>query len=227
MEAKVQKHEKKYKLEEIEKQKKEQGEKERFLRALNELKILSSKEYIAQLKQKAETHPIWKHNAPYLPFSWHELPDFVNADIPNGDWIFGCDRRIWQTAFYKSFIWKGNDKRFCIENVDNWLQNKVGCKVSRSVTILGIDGKHYRELVPADIYANLPSSWKTLRAYFNYLRDLGMLEFSGDDYRNPGNDWFRAIGKKPKPDSRTKAKSQMNKPIENKFFDQFLLLFPT
>lgn len=192
--------EKKYKQEEIEKQRKEHRESEQLLQALDELKALSSKESIEQLKQKAEMHPVWKYNAQHLPFSWHELPDFVNADIPNGDWIFGCDRRIWQAAFYKSFIWSvwGSRKPFCVKHVDDWLQNKVGCKVHPSVKIVGRYGKRYPQLVPVDIYSNLPGSWKTLRAFFNYLWDLGMLEFSGNDYSNPGNDWFRVIDKKPK-----------------------------
>lgn len=192
----IQAQEEKYKQEEIKKQRKEQIEKEQLLQALDELKALSSTESIAQFKQKAETHPVWKYNAQHLPFAWHELPNFVNADIPNGDWIFGCDRRIWQTDFYKSFICR-NDKPFCVKNVDNWLQNKVGRKVLQSVKIVGIYGRRYPQLVPADIYANLPSSWKTLRAYFNYLWDLGMLEFSGNDYYNPGNVWFRVVSTKP------------------------------
>jgi hypothetical protein len=189
--------EKKYKQEEFEKQRKERREKEQLLQALDELKPLSSKESIAQLKQEAETHPIWKYNARYLPFSWHELPDFVNADIPNGDWIFGCDRRIWQTAFYKSFILWGNDKSFCVRNVDRWLQNRVGCKVHSSVRIVGIYGRRYPQLIPNNFYDNLLSSWRSLRTYFNYLWDLGMLEFTGADYHNPGNDWFRVVRKTP------------------------------
>lgn len=193
----IQAQDEKYKLEEIKKRRKEQIEKEQLLQALDELKTLSSKESITQLKQEAETHLVWKYNAQNLPFSWNKLPGFVNADISNGDWIFGCDRRIWQTAFYKSFIWC-NDKSFSVKNVDNWLQNKVGCKVRQSIKIVGIYSKRYPQLVPANIYANPPSSWKTLRAYFNYLCDLGMLEFSGDDYHNPGNNWFRVIDKKPR-----------------------------
>jgi hypothetical protein len=192
---KIQAIEEKYKQEDIRKQRKEQREKEQLLQALDEVKALSSKESIEQLKQKAETHPIWKYHSKYLPFSWNELPDFVNADVPNGDWIFGCDRRIWQASFYSSFIWN-NDKPFCVKNVDRWLQNKVGCKVSRSVKIVGIYSQRY--LHSADIYANLPSSWKTLRLYFYYLCELEMLRFSGNNWHEPGNSWFQVISKNPK-----------------------------
>lgn len=79
--------------------------------------------------------------------------------------------------------------------VDDWLQNKVGFKVSQSVKIAGIYGRRYRQFVPDNIYDNLPSSWKTVRKYFYYLCDLGMLEFTGENYHNPGNHWFRVIKK--------------------------------
>lgn len=182
---KIRKREEKYKNEE-----------ELFLHALDDLKARSSKGSVEQLKQNAEMHPVWKYNAQHLPFSWNELPEFVNAEISDGDWIFGCDRRVWQTAFYKSFIWR-NDKPFSIKNVDGWLQNKIRCNVHQSVKVLGVYRKRYSKHVPADIYINLPSPWKTLRAYFNYLCELGMLEFSGDDYHSPGNGWFRVVSKKP------------------------------
>jgi hypothetical protein len=197
--------EEKYKQEEIQKQRKERRKKEQLLQALDELKTLASEESIAQFKQEAKTHPVWKHNAKYLPFSWQELPDFVSADIPNGDWIFGCDRRIWQTAFYKSFVWNSSKNRpFCVKLVDDWLQNKVGCKVHQSVKIVLMYSRRYYQLVPVNVYANRPSPWKTLRTYFNYLEKLEMLEWSGDDYHNPGNAWFRVIDKQPQAEALLK-----------------------
>ena len=184
---------KKKKKEEIAKQNKEQHEKKQLLQALEDLKPLCSKKYVEQLEQEAEAHPIWQHTKKYLSFSWHELPDFVNKDVPNGDWIFGCDRRVWQTAFCIAFICM-NAKEFCIKNVDNWLQNKKGLKVPNSAKIVGIYAWEYRQLIPDDISINIPSSWKTLEAYFFYLCKLGVLECSGG-YK--GNYWFKIVGENP------------------------------
>ena len=103
-----------------------------------------------------------------------------------------------QTAFYSSFIYWNNFKSFSIKTVDNWLQNTLGCKVNLSIKIAGIYRRHYSDIIPIDPYNDLPSSWKTLRKYFNYLEQLGMLEFSGDDYHNPGNIWFKVICKSPR-----------------------------
>ncbi|KKM04060.1 hypothetical protein LCGC14_1768050 [marine sediment metagenome] len=185
IQAQIQEQEEEYKQEEI-------REKKVLSRALYVLKTRPRKQYIAYLKQKAETSPVRKFYTQNLPFSWPDLPDFVNADIPNGDWIFGCDRRVWQTAFYKSFIWI-KEESFSVRRVHNWLQHIV--KINKSVEAVEIYGSCYPCLVSADIYASLPSSCGTLRAYFNYLCELGMLEFSGDELGDPGSCWFRVVSK--------------------------------
>lgn len=194
--VKIQEIEKKYEQEEIVKQKREQKEKAQLVQALDDLKILCSKEYIAQLKQEAEMHSVWKYHSERLKLSFNELPNFLNLDVPNGDWIFGCDRRVWQTAFYSSFICK-NGKPFCIKRVDEWLNNNAICKAPPSAKIVGIHGRSYPELILANFSGGLPSSWRTLRAYFWDLHDLGMLEFSGEDYRHGGNEWFKVKSKMP------------------------------
>lgn len=184
--------EKRYEQEKIRKQRQEEREKAPFLRAQADLKKLRSKEHIAQLNQKAETHPVWQRCKKYLSFSWHDLPDFLNAPVPDGDWIFGCDRRIWQTAFYGTFISK-TGVSFTSKRVDDWFQ-KNGCKVPSSVKAVGIYyGKRYPKLPPDD----MPSSLRTLKAYFWHLCELGMLEETGIDRRYPGSLWFRVIGKTP------------------------------
>ena len=160
-------------------------------------------EHITRIKQEADTHPVWKHISKYLPFSWHELPDYLNVDVSDGDWIFGCDRRIWQTAFYSYFI----DKRgtaFNVKVIDDWLQKTVGCKVPLCVKTVGTyySGKH-RQRVPSDVPESLPSSWRTLKEYFGYLCNLGILEFSGGgNWKQPGNDWFKVVS----PNMRQKIK---------------------
>ncbi len=196
LENKIFEQEKKYRQEEIKRKKIEQRGKEQLLPSLKELKILSSDESIAQFKQQAEAHPFWRDNARYLSFSFNNLPNFVNVDVPDGDWIFGCDRRIWQTACYNYFVLKRKDKPFLIKHVDGWLQDVLGFKVHQSVKIVGIYGRRNPHLVPDNIYNNLPSTWKTLRAYFIYLEKLGIVEFSRDIYAYRRNDWLRVINKK-------------------------------
>jgi len=194
--VKIQNQEKKYKQEEIEKQIKEKREQEDLLYALDNLKALSSKESIGEFKKNAKMHGVWKKYRQRLPFSFDALPNFLNKEVSNGDWIFGCDRCIWQIAFYYGFIWM-NGKSFSIKRVDKWLQCSLGLNVHRSIKIVGRYSKKYPGLIPNNTYDSLPSSWKTLREYFNYLCDLGMLEFSDYDYHNLGSCWFQVISTKP------------------------------
>lgn len=179
LEKKIQLREEKYKQEEIYKQKKKKMEQEQLSQALKDIKIISSDEHIAKLKQDAQTHSSWKYHSQFLQYPWDELPNHLNIEVPNGDWIFGCDRRIWQIAFY-SFFNRNIDKEFSVEIVDNWLQNKAGCRVPICAQNMGKYGRRYPHLIPADILSNLPSSWKTLEAYFNYLLKLEVLEFTGN-----------------------------------------------
>ncbi len=188
------------KQEELRKENKRKREQEQLAQAFVELNALRGIEHITRIKQEAATHPVWKHASKYLPFSWHELPDYLNVDVPDGDWIFGCDRRIWQTAFYSYFIDKSG-KAFCVKAVDDWLQ-RVGCKVPLCVKTVGIYSRKYRLRVPSDVSEGLPSSWRTLKEYFGYLCNLGILEFSGGNWKQPGNDWFKVVS----PNMRQKIK---------------------
>lgn len=197
LEEEIHTQEKRYNQKEIAKQKQAEKEKAQLLQALEDLAFLHSEERIAQLKKESEEHPVWKRTSRYLSSSWQELPEFLNVDVPDGDWIFGCDRRVWQTAFYSYFINREESCFFSVSNVDKWLQSTVGCEVSRSAAIVGIYGRKYPQLVPANLSDNLPSSWKTLKAYFWHLRDLRILEFSGKDSKHPGSFWFEVINRVP------------------------------
>lgn len=192
---KIHRYEELYKHEEINEQKRIENEKERLLHAWEEVKIISSKKHREKLKQKAETHSFWKTNAQHLPFSCNKLPDFVNAYVHNGDWIYGCYRSIWQSAFYLNFVCKDGNM-FFVQEADDWLRNKGGCKVPACVGILAINRKKHPQLVPD--WTSRLSSWETLRSYCNHLCELGMLKFISRDSPSPGSCIFEVISKTQK-----------------------------
>lgn len=197
---KIHEHEKKYKYEDIEKERQENREKRFLLQALDDLETLSSKKHLEQLKREIKTHPAYKYyiqNPSYNMFSWDELPNFLNAGVPNGDWIYGCDRSVWQTAFCSNFMHE-EEKILNIKEVDDWLRNTVGCKVPPCVGRLAIYGKKYPQLVPNNKHTTKISSWETLRTYCNYLCKLGMLKFIYGSWDYPGDCDFRVINKKPR-----------------------------
>lgn len=106
-----------------------------------------------QLEQEADKHPAWEFYSKYLQLSYGELPNFLNIDVPDGDWIFGCDKRIWQTTFYYHFIILNENNRnyFSIKEVDDWLQNTAKCKVPPCAQIVGTYGRRFPELIPINI----------------------------------------------------------------------------
>lgn len=194
---KIQRLEKEYKEKEIIKKKMEHKEKAQLLQALDELKKICSKEHISRLNQDAEMNALWKSNSGYFKYALDELPSYLNIEVPNGDWIFGCDRRIWKTAFYNSFIRNKNSKYFSVKQVNDWLKNIALCKIPRCAEVVGMYARRYPDLVPHDISNNIPSSWATLRSYFNHLCTLGILVFSGSDSQHKGSFWFGVIGRTP------------------------------
>lgn len=179
-----------YEQEKIKRQQREPIEKRQLIEALEELKHVTNKDYIAQLTKEAENNLVWRIHSNELQLILNELPDFLNLDLPNSDWIYGCDRRVWQIAVYNKFICKNNKPYFSVKQVDDWLQIACGFKVPSCAKTIGKLGRRYPELVPQEVLDNMPSSWTTLRAYFSYLERLGQLIYSGNDRRHRGSCWF-------------------------------------
>ncbi|WP_367607875.1 competence protein CoiA family protein [Legionella sp. W05-934-2] len=195
LKEKIQKVEKKYEQQEIIKQRREREEKNQLKVALSEFDKVCSEDIIAQLKEEANQHPILIAHSQDLKLSLNELPDFLDLDVPNGDWIYSCDRRVWQTAVYSYFICRRSTSYFSIKQVDDWLQNYCNCKVPPCAKIVGKFGRRHNDLVPEHISENMPSSWATLRAYLNHLSKLGILIYSGNDRKHNGSCWFEIFSR--------------------------------
>ena len=187
----IREQEKIYKQEEVE------FEKTELLEAIEEIQYLKSEEHIDQLEKEALSSPAWKYFSPYVPFEWEEFPEFINKEIPDGDWIFGCDRRLWQSVIYGYFILHKNNK-FSIELINDWL-NEYLCAPPRSVYTVWNLGKRYKQLLPVDLSDNLPWTWRTLRAYFDYLCEKGILECTGHERGKANNRWYKVLKAKNSP----------------------------
>lgn len=155
-----------------------------------ELKLFKTEEYVSNLKKNAEAHSAWKLLRNKYHLSLNDLPCFLNADVPHADWIFGCDRRIWQASIYYCFI-RGNDGNvFSILAVDSWLQYTAGCKSPLAAKKIAIQEAGHPESELADTSDNVPLTWRTLEAYFKYLDKLRMLAYVNFDPHNLGNFWY-------------------------------------
>lgn len=172
-----------------------------LMQALEELKPFRSENYIAQLTQEAEIHPLWKLISKNLQISLDELPDYLNVNVPDGDWIFGCDRRIWQSAIFCNYFInrKSSQCDLSIMRVDSWLTYNAKLIVPRHAKAAGMCDTRQNEVLPTDTSRSMPSSWNTLRAYFNHLCQLKMLVYTYHDHRHLGNLWYAIITNRPAP----------------------------
>ena len=164
--------------------------KQRLQNAIQDMAELSAPARVEELGRQAEHHHIWQDQKGSLPFAWNELPAYLNVAVPDGDWIYGCDRRIWQIALYSYFVCERRTP-FSVARVDEWLQSTVGLNVPSCVKTINRYSVTCREMVPAARKDFLPGPRNTLDAYFRVLCKIGTLapwvppwgphsEFGGD-----------------------------------------------
>ncbi|HAU1990130.1 competence protein CoiA family protein [Legionella pneumophila] len=181
LEIEILEREKEYKQKEI----------PRLKRALRDLKLDQSKNRIAKYKREAEICPLWKLYSYGLALSLDEMPTFLNVNVPNGDWIYSCDRRVWQTVFYKHYVINRGSTNLSLMGVNYFLKNT--CIVPRSVKIIESYADRYPELIPDDVAVNLPSTLKTISAYLDYLCEIEMLELTGREVHKKGNFEYKIL----------------------------------
>jgi ssDNA-binding Zn-finger/Zn-ribbon topoisomerase 1 len=177
---------------------KRKKEKNDFKKAILDVEKLLSTPHLNRLKEEAQKHPTWQYSQKYAPFSWENVPDFLNFKETGTDWIYGCDRRIWQINFFTYFVLKqGVGTDFCTSNIDEWLQSTVGCKVPLCLKTCMKYKRKYPELLDDKIGREIVSSWKTLNAFFYNLCEIGILKFMGREKGVRGSCWYRVNSEQP------------------------------
>lgn len=173
-------------------------------KALAEMRFYRSAAHLGKLRAGAENHFIWRDHVPSLRLKFDELPTFVNSSVPNGDWIYKCDRRLWQLAIYSYWIVRKR-KSFSSAYLDNWLQESLGFWVPGCVKIIADYGPKYPDLIQAGDRKDLPSTLKTLNAYCEVLCEAGILRLSGRDRNTPGSFWYSVQKIEPITSSNERA----------------------
>ncbi len=182
------------KIQELERKYDELNEqvKAELVQDLKLVKMLRSKKHKVRPIKELQRNAVWQVHGEGANLALEQLPNFLNRYVPDGDWIFGCDRRIWQAVIYHSFICNSNrEPYFCVREVAGHI--KFYCKVPRCIERLQEFSRYHPELVPPEFLDNTPSPQKTVQAYCNHLCELGMLEFSGDERDHQ----FHIISKMP------------------------------
>lgn len=115
--------------------------------------------------------PIWIKTARLLKLKGNNVPVFLNLEIP-GDFVFGCDRRIWQSHIFCKYV---NNK------VKLFGEDTFPISVKYILNQIKKDFKKtmIRDLVylkDNDGYKDLPGLSEVLYAYLKQLETYGFLE---------------------------------------------------
>lgn len=97
----------KQKREKLRKEALEKAEEEKRIAKILRTKQLTGEKYQKEKKQKWADefydNPIWKKHARWMNISKDTVPIYLNLEIP-GEFVFGCDRRVWQTFIFQSSV---------------------------------------------------------------------------------------------------------------------------
>ncbi len=172
--------------------------------ALSKMRYYRSAAHLSKLSAGAQDHYIWQLYSQVMGVRWDELPTFVNVPVPDGDWIYKCDRRLWQIAIYSHWIVRKR-KSFSLSYIDNWLQDYLGLWVPGCVRAIAAHGPKYPDLIPVGVRKDMPSTLATLNAYCEALCDVGILRLSGRDRNTAGSFWYSVQRIQPITSSNERA----------------------
>jgi hypothetical protein len=151
-------------------------------------------ENLERIRTSGPQHPAWRYSSRYFPYPWESLPSWVDVPVKNGDWIYGCDHRVWQVAVFSYFITKrGVGTKFTTKAVDSWLIKTVKCQPPSFLRELLFHMKHYPVFIPEEVSSNVASSWQTLHEYLAALSIMGILTIRGREYGEPGSCWYEVL----------------------------------
>ena len=124
------------------------------------LKTANHNELVKLLKNDDEFFKIYKSSS---LFKYSEQPPFY-LNIPiEYEYIFNCDRRIWQTILFENFVFNGNGYNFDLSDVENWILN------------------HKNQLEINNQYSEFSENndltlFSVINKYLRYLEDLGFVK---------------------------------------------------
>lgn len=130
----------------------------------------------------------WKRTSSYLKIHMDEVPAYLNIEI-EGEFVFACDRRLWQATLFSKYIYKRLSKtsssKIGVRHIVKWLKTKP------YPLPLNWDLVYLKD-VPE--YKDAPGLPDVVCNFFINLSYFGFIE--PDHYHDPGDSyywWFRRI----------------------------------
>jgi hypothetical protein len=186
--------------EQLRKEKEEHEKKMRYFHQKHEekidkIKLLLDAEYQNAKKIKWDKeinqNPLWIRECSYIRVTKDSVPIYLNKEI-QGEFIFNCDRRIWQTKLFNIFIYNWNKKSQVIDNVSvkylvDWVKEKSGLPLNNEL------------IYTKDVEQQFPNIHSLSDVIYDFLVNLSEYNFvkpSNKSLRIKGNHyywWFEKI----------------------------------
>ena len=102
-------------------------------------------------------------------------------DIPiTGEFVFSCDRRIWQGKLFEDYVFQGFGEELCIFNI-----SQIRRRIFKGNLIIHYDKKKtYTTMIKINGRTqDISLSYDVVQRYFDYLDLLGFVSHNG-------NEWF-------------------------------------
>ena len=119
-------------------------------------------------------------------------PFFVNIPI-TGEFVFGCDRRVWQSAIFDKQVFrrKNDNASINISSIFGKIKRREGPFSSFQIPV-DYSLTSERVWIP-DLLDNVYLGTRVIRTYMNYLNDLGFIEvhYCHDDMYDDERVWTR------------------------------------
>jgi hypothetical protein len=110
---------------------KEEKDRQLISRNIRQAKHYLNDVYLIQTKHASElvSTILWRRIEFILKVNQESLPDFLNTPI-KGEFIFACDRRLWQAGLFMAFIYNKFQKYddpypIRLERMIDWCQKNI------------------------------------------------------------------------------------------------------
>jgi len=140
--------------------------------------IISNKQIESQYFQGLQSQPLWLRSASIMNVSLETLPKFLNIPV-KGEYIFACDRRVWQSGLFSSFIFNKfkkyeNPYPIRIDVMIEWCSNYV------PLNKFALELWSKKEFLKPDEkqLLNLFNYYNALREFVRHLENEGFLKYT-------------------------------------------------
>ena len=159
-------------------EKRKQNYRQENLNALQ--KLMESENYAAELDRlRNDEQAAWWLKRFVFSKGLAEYPFYMNIPI-TGEFVFSCDRRVWQGKLFEDYVYRGFDQDLCLFSA-----SQIRKRISKGHLIIQYDKqKTYRTTIRLNGQEReISFSYDVVQRYFEYLDLLGFVS-------RVGYEWF-------------------------------------